>query len=312
MHGVTGPDEYTMVVNDNLFTNVMARYNLDQAAKVMRQLRSDLAKAYERVVARLDLDWAEVEEWIACADAMAIPYDAVTGINPQDSHFLDREVRDLANTPADSWRLLLHYHPLVGLSVPGAQAGRRGAGAVPAGGPLQLEQKRADFEYYDPITTGDSTLSGVVQSIIAAEVGYREPALRYFRNALFVDLADLHGNTTDGVHVASTGGVWNCLVYGFGGMRDYNGVVTFDPRLPESWEGISFHLTLKGTRIRVDLTADQIMFTVLAGDRAEVSVAGTGSPCPRSRRCGSRWPTRVPGSTGRCPGSTATVGRTGP
>ena len=99
---------------------------------------------------------------------------------------------------------------------------------------FSFDQKRADFEYYDPITTGDSTLSGVVQSIIAAEVGYRELALRYFHNALFVDLADLHGNTADGVHVASTGGVWNCLAYGFGGMRDYNGVITFDPRLPES------------------------------------------------------------------------------
>ena len=88
---------------------------------------------------------------------------------------------------------------------------------------FRLSDKLADFEYYDPITTGDSTLSGVVQSIIAAEVGYRELALRYFHSSLFVDLADLHGNTADGVHVASTGGVWNALVYGFGGMRDYHG-----------------------------------------------------------------------------------------
>ena len=118
---------------------------------------------------------------------------------------------------------------------------------------FSLEQKRADFEYYDPITTGDSTLSGVVQSIIAAEVGYRDLALRYFHSALFVDLADLHGNATDGVHVASTGGVWNALAYGFGGMRDYNGVITFDPRLPETWERLTFQITLQGSRIRVDL-----------------------------------------------------------
>jgi alpha,alpha-trehalose phosphorylase len=91
---------------------------------------------------------------------------------------------------------------------------------------------------------------------------------------LFVDLADLHGNTVDGVHVASTGGVWNCLAYGFGGMRDYNGVVTFDPRLPESWEGLSFQVTLRGTRVRVDLTQNQISFTVVQGERAEVSVRG--------------------------------------
>ena len=119
---------------------------------------------------------------------------------------------------------------------------------------FSYEQKRDNFEYYDPITTGDSTLSGVVQSIIAAEVGYRDLALRYFYNALFVDLADLHGNTSDGVHVASTGGVWNILAYGFGGMRDYNGTITFDPRLPESWAGLTFQITLRGTRVKVDLT----------------------------------------------------------
>ena len=96
---------------------------------------------------------------------------------------------------------------------------------------FSYEQKRNNFEYYDPITTGDSTLSGIVQSIIAAEVGYRDLALRYFYNSLFVDLADLHGNVSDGVHVASTGGVWNILAQGFGGMRDYNGKITFRPAL---------------------------------------------------------------------------------
>ena len=94
------------------------------------------------------------------------------------------------------------------------------------------EQKRKDFEYYDPITTGDSTLSAVVQSIIAAEVGYDDLALRYFIQGLYVDLANLHGNSSDGVHVASTGGIWSALAFGFGGMRDHGGRISFDPRLP--------------------------------------------------------------------------------
>jgi alpha,alpha-trehalose phosphorylase len=136
------------------------------------------------------------------------------------------------------------------------------------------EQKRNNFEYYDPITTGDSTLSAIVQSIIAAEVGYRELALRYFYNSLFVDLADLHGNTSDGVHVASTAGVWNILAYGFGGMRDYNGIITFDPRLPESWAGMTFQITLRGTRVKVDVTSGEIAFTVVAGESAELAVRG--------------------------------------
>ncbi|HEX3197272.1 MAG TPA: glycosyl hydrolase family 65 protein, partial [Propionibacteriaceae bacterium] len=108
----------------------------------------------------------------------------------------------------------------------------------------------------------------------AAEVGYRDLALRYFYNALFVDLADLHGNTSDGVHVASTAGVWNILAYGFGGMRDYNGRITFDPRLPASWPGLTFQITLRGARIRVDLTSREIAFTLIEGEGAELAVRG--------------------------------------
>ena len=205
---------------------------------------------------------------------MAIPFDEVTGINPQDSHFLDREVWDLANTPADKRPLMLHYHPLVIYRFQVLKQADVVLALFLQGDHFTPEQKRADFEYYDPITTGDSTLSGVVQSIIAAEVGYRELALRYFYNALYVDLADLHGNAVDGVHVASTGGVWNALVYGFGGMRDYNGVVTFDPRLPAEWEALTFRVTLRGARVRVDLTGDAITFTVESGERATVKVRG--------------------------------------
>ena len=132
---------------------------------------------------------------------------------------------------------MLHYHPLVIYRFQVLKQADVVLALFLQGDHFSSEQKRVDFEYYDAITTGDSTLSGVVQSIIAAEVGYRDLALRYFYNALFVDLADLHGNATDGVHVASTAGIWNCLAYGFGGMRDYNGIVTFDPRLPDRGRG---------------------------------------------------------------------------
>ena len=274
IHGVTGPDEYTTVVNDNLFTNVMARFNLAKAADVVRDLAAGHPNAYRLVVERLDIDADEIQEWAECAARMAIPYDRLTGINPQDSHFLDREVWDLKNTPAEKRPLLLHYHPLVIYRFQVLKQADVVLALFLQGDHFSLEQKRADFEYYDPITTGDSTLSGVVQSIIAAEVGYRQLALRYFYSALYVDLANLHGNTADGVHVASTGGLWNALVYGFGGMRDHNGIVTFDPRLPDTWDGLTFQVTLKGTRVRVDLAAEAIAFTVLAGESAEVSVRG--------------------------------------
>jgi alpha,alpha-trehalose phosphorylase len=274
VHGVTGPDEYTTVVNDNLFTNVMARFNLAKAAELLRQLEREFPRAYQRVVERLELGAEEITEWAACAEAMSIPYDKVTGINPQDAHFLDREIWDLENTPADKRPLLLHYHPLVIYRFQVLKQADVVLALFLQGDHFTKEQKRNNFEYYDPITTGDSTLSGVVQSIIAAEVGYRELALRYFYNALFVDLANLHGNTSDGVHVASTGGVWNILAYGFGGMRDYNGIVTFDPRLPDSWVGLTFQIALRGTRIKVEVTSREIAFTVVEGESAEFAVRG--------------------------------------
>ncbi len=275
IHGVTGPDEYTTVVNDNLFTNVMARFNLEMAASVMRQLELGEPEVHQRLVRRLGIAPGEVEEWSRAATGMAIPFDPATGINPQDSHFLDREVWDLTNTPAEKRPLMMHYHPLVIYRFQVLKQADVVLALFLQGDHFTVEQKKADFEYYDPITTGDSTLSGVVQSIIAAEVGYRELALRYFGSALFVDLADLHGNASDGVHVASTGGVWNALVYGFGGMRDYNGVITFDPRLPDTWESLIFRITLRGSRLKVALSRDQISFTVEEGDGATFFVRGS-------------------------------------
>ncbi|MDN5763973.1 MAG: glycoside hydrolase family 65 protein, partial [Microlunatus sp.] len=272
IHGVTGPDEYTTVVNDNLFTNVMARFNLAKAAEVVRRLAAHDGPTFDRLVDRLQLAPHEVDDWEAAAEAMSIPYDHATGIHPQDSHFLDREVWDLKATPANRRPLLLHYHPLVIYRFQVIKQADVVLALFLQGDHFTLEEKRADFDYYDPITTGDSTLSGVVQSIIAAEVGYRNLALRYFYSSLFVDLVDLHGNTSDGVHVASTGGVWNMLAYGFAGMRDYDGTITFDPRLPSGWEALTFRITLQGTRVRVRVQHGSIEFEVEKGESATVTV----------------------------------------
>ncbi|MFD1858458.1 glycoside hydrolase family 65 protein [Aeromicrobium camelliae] len=258
IHSVTGPDEYTTVVNDNLFTNVMARFNLQAAARAVRELAERDGDSYTRLVTRLKLDETEVEDWERAARDMAIPFDEHMGIHPQDQHFLEREVWDLDHTPLDQRPLLLNFHPLVIYRFQVIKQADVVLALYLQGDHFTAEQKRANFEYYDPITTGDSTLSGVVQSIIAAEVGYHDLALRYFLGALFVDLADRHRNASDGVHVASTGGVWSALVGGFGGFRDHNGVFTLDPRLPDGWEQLVFRLTLRGQRVRVTVRHDEL------------------------------------------------------
>ena len=265
IHGVTGPDEYTTVVNNNLFTNVMARFNLSYAAQTVRDLAFERPDAYERMVTRLGLRDEELDEWDRAADAMLIPFSDALQIHPQDSHFLDREVWDLENTPPEQKPLMLHFHPLVIYRFQVLKQADVVLALFLHGNQFSLEEKLADFDYYDPLTTSDSTLSNVVQSIIAAEIGYQDLALDYFVHTLFVDLADLHKNTADGVHVASAGGVWSGLVSGFGGMRDHDGVLTFDPRLPKSWPELRYRMIWHGTRVLVTLKAASMHVTVLEG-----------------------------------------------
>jgi alpha,alpha-trehalose phosphorylase len=272
IYGVTGPDEYTTVVNDNLFTNVMARANLRAAARICRRLADSDPEAAERLRRRVGLQEEEIEEWSRAAEAMHVPYDSRLGIHPQDAQFLEKEVWDLDNTPMSSRPLLLHYHPLVIYRFQVLKQADVVLALLLQGDEFTLEQKLKDFEYYDPLTTGDSTLSAVVQAIIAAEVGYTRLAYEYFLSALYVDLADMHRNTSDGIHVASTGGVWSALVYGFGGMRDWRGRYSFDPRLPEGWERLEFRITLRGSRIRAELRPDSITFTVEEGEGADLWV----------------------------------------
>lgn len=267
IHGVTGPDEYTTVVNDNLYTNVMARFNLRRAADAVAEVRQYDPDAYDQMVRRTGLRPEEIVEWREGASGMHIPFDAKVGIHPQDSRFLDREMWDLEHTPTSAHPLLLHHHPLVIYRFQVLKQADVVLAQFLQSDEFTDEQKRTDFDYYDPITTGDSSLSAVVQSIIAAEVGYHELALQYFYAAAFVDLADRHANAADGVHVASTGGVWSALVCGFAGFRDHGaGQWHFDPRLPEEWERLTFRLTLRDNRIRVSVTPDAFLAELEEGD----------------------------------------------
>ena len=272
IHGVTGPDEYTTVVNNNLFTNVMARFNLEKAALAVWRIRENHPTDYEKLVHRLDLREDEQAAWQECADGMSIPFDEGLGIHPQDDFFLDREVWDLSRTPEHLRPLLLHYHPLVIYRFQVLKQADVVLAMHLHGDRFTMEQKRANFEYYDPITTGDSSLSAIVQCIIAAEVGYHQIAMSYFHQSLMVDLADLHHNTVDGLHTASAGGVWSTLTFGFAGMSDRNGRLSFDPRLPVDWPYLRFRICWHGSRLLVEVTQDQLAVTMLEPGEPEVAL----------------------------------------
>ena len=237
IHGVTGPDEYTTVVNDNLYTNVMARFNLRYAARVVELLRGVGRRGLRAACAGASAcEPDETKRWTAASDAMYLPYDEELGIHPQDDSFLEREPWDFEHTPPDNYPLLLHYHPLVIYRHQVLKQADVVLAMVLRSDQFTLEQKRRNFDYYDPITTGDSSLSACVQAMAAAQIGYDELAVAYFREALFVDLADTHGNASDGVHIASAGGVWGTIVFGFAGLYDTGTALRFTPSLPSAWE----------------------------------------------------------------------------
>lgn len=268
INGVTGPDEYKTVVNNNTYTNLMARENLRYAIETVERLQVQQPQVFEALVQKTGLEMSEVEGWKMAANNMYVPFDATTGIYPQDDTFLDRQPWDFKNTPADRYPLLLFYHPL---NIYRRQAIKQ-ADVILAmfllGHEFSLEAKKRNFEFYDPLTTGDSSLSSCIQAIMALEIGEFQKAVEYVRAALLMDLADIGGNVKDGCHIACMGGTWMVFTYGFAGLRDYDGTLSFRPqRPPESEASLRFPLTYRGQVLDVEITADSTTYSLREGEK---------------------------------------------
>ena len=265
--GVTGPDEYNAVVNNNAYTNVMARENLRYAAETVESLRATQRDAYAALVDKTALEACEAEAWRHAADKMYVPHDEKLKIIPQDDSFLDKEPWDFRHTPSDHYPLLLFYHPL---NIYRKQVIKQ-ADVVLAmfllGDVYSLEAKKRNFEFYDPLTTGDSSLSSCVEAIIAAQIGDLEKAIRYGMAALLMDLADVGGNVKDGCHIASMGGTWMLFAYGFGGMRDNDGTLSFWPRrAPQENAIMCFPLTYRDQRLEVEIGPEKVEYALVEGE----------------------------------------------
>jgi alpha,alpha-trehalose phosphorylase len=267
INAVTGPDEYNTVVNNNAYTNLMARENLRYAAQTVESLRATEPDAYNALVHKTALESSEIEAWMRTAENMYVPYDEKLKIIPQDDSFLDREPWDFRNTPREHYPLLLFYHPL---NIYRKQVIKQ-ADVVLAmfllGDVFSPETKKRNFDFYDPLTTGDSSLSSCVEAIIAAQTGDIEKAIRYGMAALLMDLADVGGNVKDGCHIASMGGTWMMLTYGFGGMRDDDGTLSFWPRrAPEDNAILRFPVTYRGQMLEVEIGLDKVEYALREGE----------------------------------------------
>jgi len=268
INGVTGPDEYNAVVNNNAYTNLMARENLRYAAQTVEALRATAPDVYNALVHKAALEPSEVEAWTRAAESMYVPYDEKLKIIPQDDDFLDREPWDFRKTPSDHYPLLLFYHPL---NIYRRQVIKQ-ADVVLAmfllGNAFSPGAKQRNFEFYDPLTTGDSSLSSCIEAIIAAQIGDMDKAFRYGMAALLMDLADVGGNVKDGCHIASMGGTWMMLTYGFGGMRDDDGTLSFWPRrAPEENAILRFTLTYRAQMLEVEIGPETVQYSLREGER---------------------------------------------
>ena len=266
IHGVTGPDEYNTVVNNNTYTNLMARENLRLAAATVERLKETEPELFKSLAHKTDFRISEINGWKKAARHMYIPYDKKLGIHPQDNYFLEKEKWDFENVPEDKYPILLHYHPLVIYRHRVVKQSDLVLAMFLLEKEFSREEQRRNFDYYDPLTTGDSSLSACIQGTVAAKAGRMDKAMEYAENAVFMDLGDMGRNTVDGCHIASMGGTWMMFVFGFAGLANTGESPEFSPNLPEEMLRLSFSVTILGNLIEVDLNHSEARYTLKKGD----------------------------------------------
>jgi len=264
--GVTGPDEYSAIADNNVYTNLLARKNLYAAA--------DAVARHPRHAAELGADFEEAAMWRDAAEDMVVPWDEELGVHPQSEGFTEHQLWDFSATRPDQYPLLLHfpYFDLYRKQVV------KQADLVLAlhwcGDAFTADEKARDFAYYERLTVRDSSLSACTQAVVAAEVGHLELAYDYFGEAALMDLRDLQQNTRDGLHIASLAGAWIATVAGFGGMRDHHGDLAFAPRLPARLERLVFRLLYRGRCLKVEATKADATYVLLAGEPLRIGHHG--------------------------------------
>ncbi|MGZ4351059.1 MAG: glycosyl hydrolase family 65 protein, partial [Solirubrobacteraceae bacterium] len=260
--GVTGPDEYSAVADNNVYTNLMAQRNLRAAAEAVER--------HPHRAAELDVDDEETASWRDAAAKVVVPYDEALGVHPQSEGFTEHKRWEFERCRPDQYPLLLHfpYFDLYRKQV--VKQADLVLALFACGDSFSAEEKARDFEYYEALTVRDSSLSACCQAVIATEVEHLDLAYDYFAEAALMDLDDLERNTRDGIHIASVAGTWIAAVCGFGGMRDHGGELSFNPRLPSALTRLKFRLMFRGRSLRVEVDAGHARYSLVDGHSLDI------------------------------------------
>jgi len=272
INDVTGPNEYSCIVNNNYYTNALAKYHMNWAVKLYYLLKE--SEDFDKLVEKIELKEEEIESFKKAAENMYLPYDKELKINPQDDSFLQKRKWDIDSIPKNKFPLFLNYHPL---HLYRHQICKQ-ADTVLAHFILEDTQSEEtmlnSFNYYEKITTHDSSLSRCIFSIMAARLGMEEKAFEYFQDSDKLDLVDFYKNTNDGIHIANMAGIYMAIVYGFGGFRLKKSGISFAPILPKEWSGYRFKICFEDSRIMVIIKKNECIFNLEHGSAKKILVYG--------------------------------------
>ncbi|WP_164815573.1 glycoside hydrolase family 65 protein [Clostridium perfringens] len=272
---VTGPDEYNAIVDNNFYTNLMARENLRDAIWALNKIKEKDKLSYDNLVKKIELKDEEIEYWKKIIENMYFPYDEKRGVYPLDDGFMKRKPWDDSKIPKEKRHLLYeNYHPLFIFR----QRMSKQADAILAmylhSNLFSIEELRKNYDFYQEVTLHHSSLSTCIFGILASQIGYDEEAYKYFSQSARMDLDDYHNNFYAGIHAANMAGTWQGIVNGFAGLRTNKGILELNPTIPKEWNAYSFKIFYKKNLLEIKISKDEIEIRLLEGENLELYVYG--------------------------------------
>lgn len=249
---VTGPDEYNAIVDNNFYTNLMARENIKDALWALKVIEEKNPSEAEALVRRLELTEEEMQYWEKIVEKMYFPYDEERRVYPLDDGFMMRKPWDESKIPEEKRHLLYeNYHPLFIYRQRMSKQADAILGLLLHSDLFSKEELKRNYDFYQEVTLHHSSLSTCIFGMLACRIGYREEAYRYFAKSARMDLDDHHDNFYAGIHAANMAGTWQAIVFGFGGVRICKEMLYIEPFLPKEWKGYSFRIVYRGSRLKI-------------------------------------------------------------
>jgi maltose phosphorylase len=269
-----GPDEFHMMVNHNCYTNVMGKKAFEFTLQVLDEMQQKAPNLYQQAIAKTELKPQEPEQWKEMAARMRIPKDERTGVYEQHDGYFDLPHVDLQHFPPEQIPIYKHWAYI--------KIFRHNIVKQPDVLNLMyfysqdypLEEKRANYEFYEARTIHESSLSPSLHAILAAELGKLDEAYTFFSYGARMDLDNYNRNTDQGLHVTSAAGVWASMIFGFGGMRTDGDVLSFQPTLPAQWKSYRFRVCYQDAVIEVRVNRAEVTLQAISGPTVTVNVYG--------------------------------------